>query len=102
MIKPYELWIVLFVLIPVALLWAAYWKLFWRYKLTFLWVIGLSVLLSFAWDFAAVKLQIWFWPDSCCALPRILGLPTEEVLFFVFVSMYAICLTLILRERSKR
>lgn len=96
--KPYLIWLAVFVWMPILLLWAAYPKVLSRYPKTYLHCVLGALVVGTAWDIFAVKYGIWGFPDGCCiAHPGLL--PWEEYFFIIFVTIYMVSLTLILRER---
>lgn len=58
----------------------------------------MTLIFGSAWDYFAILTHIWGWPATCCILPRINGLPLEEVVFIGLFSLYVSTITLILRD----
>ncbi|MBI2008948.1 lycopene cyclase domain-containing protein [Candidatus Saccharibacteria bacterium] len=94
----YLIWVFIFLVIPGAILWFAAWQTFWKYRKAFTQCILIALIIGLAWDFFAIKTEIWGWPEQCCALPRVYGLPLEEVLFIVFTANVICATSLIARE----
>lgn len=101
MFGPYLTWLILFVILPTAIMWLFAHDMLWRYRRVFVFCIVGSLIFGLAWDAFAVLTKIWFWPEECCILPRIWKIPFEEVLFIVFVASYVVTLTLVLRAVIK-
>lgn len=95
---PYTLWLLLFNVAPVTLLWTFFFKELRVYWSVFVFCISCSIIVGVLWDFFAIHNQIWYWPPSCCALPRVNGLPLEEPIFMAFTSALIIAMTILCRD----
>lgn len=100
MASPYITWLIIFMVLPVAALWAAYFELLWSYRRTIGLIAAIALLIGIPWDVLAARLHIWGWASGCCTLPRAQGVPLEEALFMLGVSLYASSLTIILRSNK--
>ncbi len=97
----YIYWLSIFVWLPLLILWAINWKYLARYKKTFLYCIGWALLFSIPWDIWAVQKQIWIFPHNTNIGVWIGGLPMEEYLFIIFVTMLISTTVLLLKKRIK-
>jgi lycopene cyclase domain-containing protein len=95
----YIYWLSIFVWFPLIILWAANWKYLWQYKNTFLYCIIWALIFSIPWDIWAVRTKIWIFPEDTNIGAWIGGLPLEEYLFMIFVTMLISTITLLLRRR---
>ena len=92
-------WLIIFVWLPLVILWTANWKYLARYKKTFLSCIGWALAFSIPWDLWAVQAQIWLFPQDTNIGLGIGGLPLEEYLFMIFVTMLISTITLLIKRR---
>lgn len=95
----YLQWLTIFVWAPLALLWATNWRLLRGYPRTFTRCIGWALVFSVPWDVLAVRTQIWLFPKEGNLGIWIFGLPLEEYLFMVFVTLLVSTVTIVLRAR---
>ncbi len=98
MIAPYTAWLLAFNVLPLLALWMFFYDDLKTYWETVLKCIGCSIVGGVAWDIAAIRLHIWYWPASCCSLPRVGGLPLEEPLFMAFTTALIATMTLVARD----
>lgn len=76
-------WVLLiFGLVPLGLLWLAMPWTIRRYKGTLLTIVILIVLVSVPWEMIAIG-RVWYYSPTVIWGIRMLGLPIEEVAFFV-------------------
>lgn len=95
----YLFWLAIFVWLPLAVLWATHWSYLSRYWRTFLYCALAALIFSIPWDLWAVEMQIWFFPAATHLGPTLLGLPMEEYLFMVFVTLLVATFALVARKR---
>ena len=95
----YLLWLTLFVWIPLALMWLVEWRYLWRFRRVFLKFIGWALLFSVPWDFWAIQSKIWLFPPDTNVGVWIGGLPLEEYLFIIFVTLLVSTATIVVRKR---
>ena len=98
----YLVWLFLFVWSPLILMWVLNWRYLLQYKHTVLCCIGWALLFSIPWDVWAVRTQIWLFPSDTNVGFWIAGLPLEEYLFMIFVTMMISTVTLLLKRRLER
>jgi lycopene cyclase domain-containing protein len=92
----YFLWLLLFVGLPLVVLWILFPGVLLKYRSTYLYCIAGSLLISIPWDIIAVLTDIWRFPQGCCQGPVIVSLPIEEYVFICAVALYISTLSLIL------
>ena len=97
----YIYWLIIFVLAPTAIFWIAYPFVIKKYYRTLLLCFICALIFSIPWDIWAQKTNIWYWPANKVIGIYFLGLPLEEYLFIVFVTILISTVVLILREKSK-
>ena len=95
----YIYWLIIFVWLPIIVLWAINWKYLSQYKKTFLYCIIWALIFSIPWDVWAVQTQIWLFPQDTNIGFWIGGLPLEEYLFMIFVTLLISTIALLLRKR---
>ena len=98
----YIQWLSIFVWAPLLVLWILNWQYLSRYKQTFLYCIGFALLFSVPWDILAVQTQIWQFPQDTNLGIWISGLPLEEYLFMIFVTLLISTTTLLIKRRFER
>ncbi len=98
LITPYFSWLVIFVILPTLLLWAVAYKHLWKYRVAILAAVGVNLVVGIIGDYYAIMVKIWGWPTECCSLPRVAGLPTEELLFMIFGSIFIASTALVVRD----
>ena len=92
----YLLVLLIFCILPVLILFFLNWKtLFKHRKVLILSIIG-GVLFGMPWDYISTKNKIWIFSTERIVNVWILGLPIEEWLFFIFVTLLFTTTTILL------
>jgi lycopene cyclase domain-containing protein len=87
MTDSYLLWLLLFVILPLVIIWIIYFRDLKRYALPiFLAPIG-SIVFSVPWDYIAVHERIWYFQTPYIVGLRIGGLPLEEYFFIITITL---------------
>lgn len=92
-------WLAIFVWLPIIVLWAINWKYLSRYRKTFAYCVIWALLFSIPWDIWAVEAQIWSFPQDTNIGLWINGLPLEEYLFMIFVTILISTIVLLFRKK---
>ncbi len=95
----YIYWLSIFVWLPIVVLWVTNWKYLSKYRKTFLYCIIWALVFSIPWDIWAVKAQIWNFPQDTNVGIWVSGLPLEEYLFMIFVTVLISTVAMLLRKR---
>src|SRR6266487_880157 len=99
MMFSYPLWLLLFLTLPVVLIWIFNFQTLMKYKL----VLGLIVIgclaVSVPWDILSVNDQIWYFSKPHIVGISLLGLPIEEYIYISFVGLLASSVTVLIWER---
>jgi lycopene cyclase domain-containing protein len=95
----YPIWLALFVILPLALLWA-----FARHTLMkYARMLGFTVLgclaVSVPWDILSVNDHIWYFQQPHVLGIWLLGLPLEEYVYIAGVGLLACSVVILLWER---
>jgi len=103
MIKPmpysYLIWLFVFVVIPTVVLVALYWRVLKQHwNVVLLAQVG-AMIFSFPWDYISIKEQIWYYETPYIVGKWIWGLPIEEYLFIVLVTLLFSCISLVVWDR---
>ncbi len=96
----YLIWLALFVALPIVLL--AVWRpaaLRRRWQ-ALAWTLAGALVGGWAWDYLAVRLGAWYYDDGHIAGIWLGGLPLEEWLWIVGVSLMFGMATVLLKERA--
>lgn len=98
----YPVWLVIFVIIPILLLWIWKFAFLRKYKLVFLLAIIGSIIFSLPWDYIAITERIWYFEKPYILGIWFLGLPIEEWLFIIFVTQLFSTITVLLWKNFGR
>ena len=95
----YPLWLLLFLTLPLALIWIFKSQTLMKYK----WVLVLTtigcLIISVPWDILSVNDHIWYFSEPHIVGIWLLGLPIEEYVYISFVGLLAACVTILIWER---
>jgi lycopene cyclase domain-containing protein len=95
----YPLWLLLFLVLPLVLLWTFKFQTFMKYK----WVLVLVAIgcvgVSVPWDILSVNDRIWYFSEPHIVGIWLLGLPIEEYFYIVLLGVLSCCVTILLWER---
>ncbi len=94
----YPLWLLVFVIVPLIFLFVRFKELK-RYKLTFLFAVIGSTIFSLPWDYIAINEKIWYFTEPHIFGFWLLGLPIEEWIFIVFVTLLFSAITIIIYKK---
>lgn len=96
--SPYIVWLLVFLVLPTVVLWVSSPHLFWRYRHTLLVCTATVVALGIPGDYFAIFNRMWGWPQNCCVLPRVGGLPLEEIVFMILMALFTSSVVLVVRD----
>lgn len=96
----YALLLLIFGILPTALLWLARPDLIWRYKGSLLTIVVLILLVSIPWEMLAID-RVWYYSPRIIWGPRLFNLPVEELAFFVIDGLLVGTLALWLGEKFR-
>lgn len=97
----YLIWLSIFVWIPTLLLWTTNFNILRRYKKTLILCIFAALVFSIPWDYWATGTKIWIFPKETNLGILFGGLPLEEYLFIIFVTLEISTITLIVKNKGK-
>jgi lycopene cyclase domain-containing protein len=97
----YILWLTFFVLAPLCVLWVIYFRTLSKYWDAVLFAVIGALIFSFPWDYISIKEHIWY-----CKLPYIVGLwvfglPIEEYLFIILVTLLLASILIVVWSRLR-
>mgnify|MGYP001580350402 CR=1 FL=1 len=95
----YLMWLTILVCFPLSVLWLTHLKSLMKYKRTISLCVFSGLLFGIPWDYWAIQTRIWEFPRENIVGIWIAGIPLEEYLFLVFVTMLISTITLILKHR---
>jgi lycopene cyclase domain-containing protein len=95
----YLLWLLIFVFSPLVILWIIRFKDLRQYKIIFFLAPIGSIIFSFPWDYVAIKERIWYFTEPHIVGIWLLGLPIEEWLFIIFVTLLFSTATILLYKK---
>lgn len=95
----YPLWLLIFVVLPLAVLWIIKYRCLKEYKIVFFLAPIGSIIFSFPWDLIAINEKIWYFEEPHIFGINLLGLPIEEWFFIVFITLLFASITVLLWEK---
>jgi lycopene cyclase domain-containing protein len=95
----YLKWLTFLVCLPILVLWLTHWKALFMYRRTVTLCILSGLLFGIPWDYWAISTRIWEFPPENILGIWIIGIPLEEYLFLIFVTMLISTITLVLKTR---
>ncbi|MBI2547487.1 MAG: lycopene cyclase domain-containing protein [Candidatus Aenigmarchaeota archaeon] len=95
------IWLSLFVWLTTLVLWTFNFNVLKHYKKTLLLCIFFALVFSIPWDYLALKTGMWNFPKENNIGILLAGLPLEEFLFIIFVTLEVSTITLVLKKRVK-
>lgn len=98
----YLLWLAIFVWVPEVFLYFRFPGLFRRHKKTLFLVAAGSVLFAVPWDYLAVRFGIWSFSPTLALGPDFGGLPLEEWLLYISLSILVAAVTLLVQKNYER
>ncbi|MCL4411332.1 lycopene cyclase domain-containing protein [Candidatus Marsarchaeota archaeon] len=94
----YIYWLAVFTWAPLVALWASHRKLVVRYKKTLALCTVSALAFSVPWDMVAIRSGMWYFPRHNILGFYLLGVPLEEYLFMISVTLLVSTLILILKQ----
>ena len=94
----YVLILLIFGIIPLALLWLLAPWIIRQYKGSLLTIVILILMVSIPWEMVSVR-RVWFYTPGVILGPRLLDLPFEELIFFVIDGLLVGSLALWLEKK---
>lgn len=95
----YLLWLLFFGVVPLAVLWFLHAGELKRHiRIIFLAPIG-SLIFSFPWDYISIHERIWYFQTPYIAGLWIFGLPIEEYLFIVLITLLFASISVVVWNR---
>lgn len=95
----YPLWLILFVLLPITILWTKNWESLRPYIRICVVAIFGALLVSLPWDYVSIQERIWYFEQPHIIGLWFLGLPIEEWLFIVLTTLLFTTTTLLLHMK---
>src|SRR3712207_1144842 len=97
-ILTYLIWLALFIGLPLLALAALAPRPLWRRRRALGWTLAGALVGGWAWDALAVRLGAWYYDSRNILNVWIGGLPLEEWLWIVGVSLLFGCVTIVIKE----
>ncbi len=97
----YLYWFTIFIFIPTSLIWIIFRKTLFKYPRTIALSLVISAVISYFWDIWAIGEKVWVLNEEKLLGVKILSLPFEEYLYIIFVTLFSLSISLILKERIK-
>ena len=97
----YLFWLLLFVALPMVVVFGAWGSYLWQYRKVFAYCLGFSLLFGYPWDVWAVHSNMWHYYPNHLVGWWWLGLPLEEYLYLLTVPLLFTAVTLLIRKQFK-
>lgn len=95
----YPIWLLLFVILPFIFLLIYYYRRLIKYKRVFYLTLAGALIFSYPWDLIALNLRVWYFETPHILGVWFLGLPIEEYIFIIGVTLLFTVTTIILWEK---
>lgn len=95
----YPIWLLIFVILPLSILWILNYQRLKKYKKVFYLTIIGALIFSYLWDLIAINQRIWYFELPHILGIFILGLPLEEYVFIIGIVLLFTITTILLWER---
>ena len=97
----YLLWLLLFLALPIALLWLRWPREVWGQRRALGWTTLGALAGGWAWDGLAIQVRVWYYDPANIAGVWFGGMPLEEWLWIVGVTLLFGSITVVWMEREK-
>ena len=95
----YPLWLLLFLTLPLALIWISKFQTLMKYRWALLLTAIGCLAVSVPWDILSVNDHIWYFAEPHIVGVLLVGLPIEEYVYILFVGLLSFSVTILLWER---
>jgi lycopene cyclase domain-containing protein len=94
----YPLWLLIFLILPLALIWSFKFKTLLKYRLALTVTVISCLAIAVPWDILAVNDHIWYFSEPYILGAWLLGLPVEEYVYILFVGLLSSSVTILVWE----
>jgi lycopene cyclase domain-containing protein len=98
--QTYIIWLILFVGLPLLGLLIAARRALWQRRAALAWTLAGALVGGWAWDALIVRLGAWYYDPNNILNVWLAGLPLEEWLWILGVTLMLGTLTIVLAERA--
>ena len=99
MVRSYPLWLLLFLTLPLALIWLFKFRTLLKYRVVLMLIALGCLIVSVPWDILSVNDHIWYFSEPYILGVWLLGLPIEEYAYILFVGLLSASVTILFWER---
>ena len=92
----YLIWLALFIALPLALLWLIWPRVLWAQRRALAWTTVGALVGGWLWDGLAIQVGVWYYTRENIAGHWFLGMPLEEWLWIVGVTLLFGSVTVVL------
>jgi lycopene cyclase domain-containing protein len=92
----YLIWLALFIALPLALLWLIWPRVLWAQRRALAWTTVGALVGGWLWDGLAIQVGVWYYAPETIAGVWFLGMPLEEWLWIVGVTLLFGSVTVVL------
>lgn len=97
----YLLWLALFLALPIGLLWLRWPRQIWGQRRALLWTTLGALVGGWVWDGVAIQVRVWYYDAANIVGVWLLGMPLEEWLWIVGVTLLFGSITVVWTERGR-
>lgn len=97
----YLIWLLLFIALPIALLWLRWPRQVWGQRRALAWTTLGALVGGWLWDGVAIQARVWYYDPANIAGVWFGGMPLEEWLWIVGVTWLFGSLTVVWMERGQ-
>ena len=98
MMYSYPLWLLLFLTLPLSLIWIFKFQTLMKYRSALLLTAIGCLAISVPWDILSVNDHIWHFAEPHIVGVWLWGLPIEEYVYILFVGLLSSSVTILLWE----
>lgn len=96
----YLFWLLLFLALPVAAIWLIWPRQVWGQRRALAWTTLGALVGGWLWDGIAIQVSVWYYDPANIAGVWLGGMPLEEWLWIVGVTLLFGSITVVLMERG--
>ncbi len=97
----YLIWLAIFIALPIAILWLRWPREIWGQRRALAWTAAGALVGGWLWDGIAIQAGVWYYDPASIAGLWLLGMPLEEWLWIVGVTLMFGSVTVVWMERGK-
>jgi lycopene cyclase domain-containing protein len=97
----YLIWLFVFIALPIIFLWLRWPREVWSQRRALGWTVAGSLVGGWLWDWVAIEVGVWYYDPAYISGVWFLGMPLEEWLWIVGVTLMFGSVTIVWLERGQ-